>query len=216
MLSDDSFVGGTQACALTGFSNNTLRKWANAGKIEVIRTPNNVRRYSVRALRAIAGGKETAPVLPTAAGTEPRESIVYCRVSTAAQRDNLDRQVELMRTKYPDCRVVTDVGSGLNFRRKGLRSILELCLARRVQVLRVSHRDRLCRFAFDLLEWILNKHGCEIAVEDDPDGAPTNELTEDLLSVITVFTARHNGAKSYKRALEKVEGAPQDKRPRAC
>ena len=210
------FVSGTEATTLTGFSLSTLRKLADNGTIDTIRTPSNHRKYSIVCLRALV--KRSNPNIATSLLVNPpteedvatREDVVYCRVSTPSQRGNLDNQVALMQQRHPECRVVTDVGSGLNFNRKGLRSILELCFARRLGRVHVSHRDRLCRFAFELLQWIFQRHGAAIVVDDDEGASPNSpkdEFTEDLLAVITVFTARHNGAKSYKRALEAIEGA---------
>ena len=207
------FVSGTEASGLTGFSLSTLRKLADSGSIDTIRSPSNYRRYSVVSLRTLV--KKHHSDGPTSLLNDPtseeavaqRGDVVYCRVSTPSQRGNLDNQVTLMQRRHPDCRIVTDVGSGLNFKRKGLRSILELCFARRLGRVYVSHRDRICRFAFELLQWIFHRHGAEIVVDDDEGNPPKDEFTEDLLAVITVFTARHNGAKSYKRALEAIEGA---------
>lgn len=217
---EGDFVSGTQASALTGCSIGSLRKWEDNGLVESLRTPAGVRRYSVTSLRKRCNIPDVVVTAveqqQTATEREDREDIMYCRVSTTGQREHLDRQVELMRTKYPQCRVFTDVGSGLNFKRKGFRSILELCFNRRLAKLRVSHKDRLCRFAFDLLQWIFNRHGAEIVVEDDEKGtSPSAEFTDDLLSVITVFTARHNGAKSYKRAIEALEGEDQQRNGRS-
>ena len=211
------FVSGTDASVLTGFSLSTLRKHANSGAIDTIRTPGNCRRYSLVSLRSLVKTSSVPTTslldLPPSDFSGPREDVVYCRVSTPAQRGGLENQVALMQQRHPGCRVFTDIGSGLNFKRKGLRSVLELCISRRLGRLFVSHRDRLCRFAFELLQWIFTRHGAEIVVQDEESSSPKDEFTDDLLAVITVFTARHNGAKNYKRALQAIEGtSPAAKR----
>jgi predicted site-specific integrase-resolvase len=193
-MPEPDFLPGLEAAKVLGVSVKSLRNWADTGKINHIRLPSGTRRYDVTSVL------ETKPTLerndpPT---TElPKERIVYCRVSTPGQKDHLANQVSAMRAKYPDHRIVTDVGSGLNFKRKGLRSVLELCFAGRLEELRLSHKDRLCRFAFDLLKWILKQHGAEVHVDNDTDGSARDEFCEDLLSVVTVFAARSNGARSY-------------------
>lgn len=129
----------------------------------------------------------------------PADSIqaIYARVSTRKQLDDLQSQIGVLKAKYPDHTVFSDCASGLNFKRKGLLSLLQLAFAHRLRVVRVAHRDRLCRFAFDLLEHVFRAHGTEIVVEaSDLPPSAERELAEDVLAVITVFGARLNGARS--------------------
>jgi putative resolvase len=144
----------------------------------------------------VSGGASTNGSNNTNPCTD-RIKAIYARVSTRKQLDDLQSQVAVLRTKYPDHAVITDCGSGLNFKRKGLLSLLQLAFEGRLQLVRIAHRDRLCRFAYDLVEHILRKHGAEIHVEahDLPPSAE-RELAEDVLSVITVFGARLHGARS--------------------
>ena len=113
-------------------------------------------------------------------GRVPTETICYCRVSSPKQRDDLQRQVVFMRERYPDARVVTDVGGGLNFQRKGLGALLErLHRGDKLRIV-VAHRDRLARFGFDLIRWMAEQNGGEIVVLGDTDYSPQQELTEDI------------------------------------
>ena len=125
---------------------------------------------------------------------------IYARVSTRKQLDDLDAQIATLKARYPDHVVFSDCASGLNFKRKGLLSLLQLAFAGRLQFVRVAHRDRLCRFAFDLLEHVLREHGATIHVEaSDLPATAERELAEDVLAVITVFGARLHGARSAGR-----------------
>ena len=125
---------------------------------------------------------------------------IYARVSTRKQLDDLQSQIRTLTTKYPDHVVFSDCASGLNFKRKGLLSLLQLSFEGRLRLVRIAHRDRLCRFAFDLLEYVFLKHGAKIYVEaSDLPSSAESELAEDVLAVITVFGARLHGARSAGR-----------------
>jgi predicted site-specific integrase-resolvase len=127
--------------------------------------------------------------------------IIYARVSTRGQRDHLETQTKALIDQYGSrCIVITDIGSGLNFSRPGLKQILSRVLEGGVRTVYCAHKDRLCRFAFDLLEFIFHKNGTKIEVADD-DNTKTNEsqLADDIISILTVFGARVYGARSGKR-----------------
>ena len=99
-----------------------------------------------------------------------------------------------------------DVGSGLNFKRKGLRSLLERVMQGGVEVVMVAYRGMLCRFGFELIDWICSKHGAKVMVLHSAEPNTTESLTENLLAVVTVFSARAHGMRQYKRTLEKEFG----------
>jgi putative resolvase len=137
----------------------------------------------------------------------------YARVSPKKQVGNrVNQQTEITdaaSAKFPSktIRGFVDVGSGLNFKRPGLRALLELCMQRRVQAVVVAYRDRLCRFGFELIEWLLGKYDTRILVlHSSPPNTP-DALSEDLLAVVAVFSARAHGMRKYKRTLQKeLEG----------
>lgn len=167
---------------------NSLRSWEKQGKIRVTRTPGGKRLYDIESFTgAIA----------------PNQSLCYCRVSSQKQRDDLERQVAYMRERFPEHDIITDIASGLNFKRKGLRSLLERVLRREVKTVVVAHKDRLARFGFDLLQWLVESHGGTIVVLNDVSSSPTEELTQDLLAVLTVFSCRMHGLRKYRQAIEK-------------
>lgn len=121
---------------------------------------------------------------------------IYARVSTRKQLDYLETQIQGLKAKYPSSIVFRDCASGLNFRRKGLLSLLQQVLDGHVRVVHLAYRDRLCRFAYDLVERIFKHHNTEITVEAHDTSSPESELAEDVLSIITVFSARLYGRRS--------------------
>ena len=121
------YIPGRKAAEQLGIHQNTLRRYADEG------------RYDVDAFL-----RESADVA----------LVCYCRVSSAKQRDDLARQVAFMRERYPNAEIVSDIGGGLNFRRKGLVTLLErLQRGDKLRIV-VAHRDRLARFGFELIQWL--------------------------------------------------------------
>ena len=190
---DDALYVPNQAAQNTfGVSSNTLRNWADCGWIDFIRTPGGQRMYNVK--KFIQDNKQS-----DTASQVTHKRIAYCRVSSTGQRDDLERQKDYLRAKYPNHEIVTDIGSGLNFKRKGLQTILEYCFKNLVSEVVVAHKDRLCRFGFDLLEWIFHKHGARIVVLDQGNMSPEDELAGDLISIVHVFSCRINGRRKYQK-----------------
>lgn len=188
------FVKPKAATEILGVSDETLRRWSAAGKIEWIRSPGGYKLYNVE--------KFIDPKVEKAKEVN-RRSIVYCRVSSHKQKNqgDLQRQIDEMQSKYPKHQLVTDVGSGINFKRQGLKRILQLVFRGLVEEVVVGYRDRLCRFAFDLFEFIFECHNTRITVENQMDLSPDEELTEDLLAIITVFSCKHNGMRRYRKTI---------------
>lgn len=178
-----------------GLHPNTLRKYADEGIIETIKTPSGQRRFNVESFI-----KQKQNSLQT---------ILYCRVSSARQKDDLQNQKNYLLSKYPGAEVIVDVGSGLNFKRRGLRSILERLLQGDSIQLVVAQRDRLCRFGFDLIEYLVVKNGGEIVVLDQIEYSPEGELVSDILSIIHVFSCRIHGMRKYKNQIKEDKDLPK-------
>lgn len=188
-----------------GVDRRTLQKWAEAGTIRSVQ-PGGVGRERLYDVSSVVGGVATTTTAtpPLGAATEPPSAVdaVYARVSTRKQLDDLGTQLRDLQQRHPSARAFSDVGSGLNFKRKGLLSLLELAFEGRLRSVHVAHKDRLCRFAFDLLEHVFHRHGAQIVVDaHDGDAAaaaasPELELAEDVLAVVTVFGARLYGKRS--------------------
>jgi excisionase family DNA binding protein len=180
------YLPSRKACQLLGVHPNTLRRWAEKGEIGFIKTASGQRKYDIETFL----GQTKQPVV-----------ICYCRVSSQKQKDDLTRQVDYMRERFPDCEVIKDIGSGINFRRKGLRSILERAMSGDKLKVVSAHRDRVCRFGFDLVRWIIEKSGGELLVLDQSSLSPEQELTRDLLTILHVFSCRMHGLRSYKNKI---------------
>jgi predicted site-specific integrase-resolvase len=182
------YVPGRVAAEVLGLCQNTLRKYADAGKIEVIVNASGQRRYNIDSFTGAQGATAT---------------VCYCRISSVKQKDDLVRQIEFMREKFPNAEIVHDIGSGLNFKRKGLRSILERAMSGDKLTVVVAHRDRLCRFGLQLVELVIKQNGGELVVLDSSEGSPEKELTSDLLSILHVFSCRMHGLRRYSKQIAK-------------
>ena len=176
-----------EAAKRLGVSNNTLINWAAEGKILFTTTAGGHRRY----------------ILPEASPTGEGR-YVYARVSSSKQKDDLERQVEYLTKRFPNHEVIRDVGSGINFKRRGLQTILELLLSGYLKELVVAHRDRLYRFGFELFEQLFKLRGSVLTVLDNKGLAdPAEDLSKDLLAIVTVFSDRYYGRRKYS-------GGPED------
>ena len=180
-----------QAAELSGFHPNTIRRWADDGTIPSYRTKGGHRRVCI-------DDYIKSPNAPS----EERVTICYCRVSSPKQRDDLTRQVEYMRERYPDAEIVKDIGSGINFERKGLRSILERAMRGAVVTLVVAYRDRIARFGSQLIEFVLQQSGGQLVVLNEVSLSPEQELTTDLLTILHVFSCRLHGLRKYKTQIQ--------------
>lgn len=184
-----SFIPLRKAVEATGLHPNTLRKYADNGTIRTIRNAANQRLFDVD---SFLGSKQP----------ESGYTVCYCRVSSAKQRDDLDRQIAYMHSLYPNAELIRDIGSGLNFKRKGLQTILERLMRGDKFTLVVACRDRLCRFGFELFEFMVKQNGGSILVLSNPIHCPESELTTDLLSIIHVFSCRMHGLRKYGKKIK--------------
>jgi len=189
-MSNDEYVNTKKAKDLLQITPKTLRIWDKEGKIRTLRTLSGQRRYNLEDIQNISGRNTL---------NKKKEKICYCRVSSPKQVDDLGRQTDFFRSKFPDHIVVTDVSSGINWKRKGLKTILDKAMHRDISEVVVAHRDRLCRFAFELLEWILDQNGVKLVVLDEENGESNDkELSDDILSIIHVYSYRKMGRRRYK------------------
>ena len=159
----------------------TLRRWEKLGAIKAVRTVGNQRRY------IIEEAEKQKPI------------VCYARVSTHSQKDDLARQAEFLRSTYPTAEVITEVGSGLNFKRPKFLTILERIYEGNIGTLVIAHTDRLVRFGFPLIEWLCAKSGCELVVLRKKSLSPEQELVSDILSILHCFSARLYGLRKYEK-----------------
>jgi predicted site-specific integrase-resolvase len=171
-------------------TSQTVRAWADRGEIDFIQLPSGQRRYKIR-------GDGNTPC-PAAESEKEKINICYCRVSSNGQKDDLKRQVEHMQEKYPGWTVYTDIGSGLNWKRQGLRAVLRRCLLGEVGKVAVAHKDRLARFGYEIFEYMLGQCGVELVCNyEETHRSRESELVDDILSIVTVFSARIHGGRHY-------------------
>jgi len=189
------YVGIGKAAEAMGVSISTLRRWEAEGKISPARTEGGTRRYDL------------AVLLPERAhvAAPSRRTIAYARVSSHDQKDDLERQKQVL-SMYCAAQgwtyeVVADLGSGLNYRKKGLRRLLDDVMAGNVGRLVITHKDRLLRFGAELVFAICEAKQAEVVILNQGEDASFEEdLAKDVLEIITVFSARLYGARSRKNA----------------
>jgi len=133
-----------------------------------------------------------------------KRNICYCRVSSRKQKGDLDRQIEYMESKYPNYEIISDIGSGLNFKRKGLQKIMDYGIKGEINELVIAYKDRLCRFGYDMIETIIKKYsnGEIIIVNKSEEKTPTEEVVKDIVSIMNVYVAKINGLRKYKKEIK--------------
>ena len=180
-----SYVNASEASKYYNVCAETLRKWEIDGKIESKKTDGGHRRYKI-------------PVNPEG------KSLIYARVSSKKQERDLERQIAYIRRKYPDFEVIRDIGSGLNFKRQGFRDILEQLFKRNIKEVVVSSSDRFSRFGTkDFFAWLFEQFGGKLTILNNKlYENPNEELSEDILEIITVFSAKFHGRRKYANNSE--------------
>lgn len=128
--------------------------------------------------------------------------IGYCRVSSNKQKDDLNRQIENV-SKYMIARgyqfeIITDIGSGINYTKNGLTELINKISSKKVSKVVILYKDRLVRFGFELLEQFFKIYDCQIEIIDNTERTEEQELVEDLIQIITVFSCRLQGKRSKK------------------
>ena len=180
---------------MIGKTPQTLRAWHKEGNlIPAHVTAGGTRYYSQEQLNHFLGFTQQKIV--------NRKVIGYCRVSSNKQKDDLIRQVDNVRTymlaKGYQFEIIEDIGSGINYSKKGLNKLLDTITNYKVEKIVILYKDRLVRFGFELIETICHKYDCEIEIIDSTEKTEQEELVEDLIQIITVFNCRLQG----KRANE--------------
>ena len=194
------YITTKKAKEISQVTVETLRVWDKEGKVRTIRTKSNIRRYNL---------KDIQNIVICGSNSEAKEKICYCRVSSRKQMDDLERQKDFFRDRFPNHKLVTDVGSGINWKRKGLRTILDKTMHGDISEIVVAHRDRFTRFGFELFEWIFQKHAAQLLCHREEPRSDAQELSEDLLALVTVFSARYHGKRKYRKKQD-VHAENQD------
>lgn len=195
-----------EAAAMLGSSPDQLRKWEATGELLPARkTKGGTRYYAVSDLMGLSN--EDAP------------TIGYARVSSHDQKSDLERQHAMLEAycaaKGWRAEVIKDLGSGMNFHKKGLQRLLEMILRRKMHRLVITHKDRLLRFGSELVFALCEMQEIEIVIIHK--GEPPSfeeELAQDVLEIITVFSARLYGARSHKnkKVIETLQAVMEEQK----
>jgi len=189
-----------EASKMLGVHIRTLQKWDKAGKIRCVRTVGGKRRVPESEIKRILGMHEE------------RKVIGYARVSSHAQNDELERQIEAINHYAEEhgwsIEILKDIGSSLKEDRKGFQKLLEMVMKREVSKVIIAYPDRLTRFGFKTLQQFFQSYGAEIVVINQEEKTPREELVEDLITIISSFAGKLYGMRSRKYR-KVVEGAKQ-------
>ena len=191
---------------ITGLAQSTLRLMHRKGEFVPAKvSPGGTRYYSDEQVKEYMGIKTVSK----------RIVIGYARVSSRKQQDDLDRQIENLKTymfaKGYSFEMITDIGSGVNYSKKGLTKLLERIHNGEVSKVVVLYKDRLVRFGFELLETVCKLNDCEIEIVDNTPKNDKDELITDLINVVNVFGSKLKGKQS-KLIKQFVEDLKDDTR----
>ena len=186
-----------EASEKLGVHWQTLKNWEKNGKIKCVRSPGGKRYYDIKDFISKTEMNENKKI-------ENKEIILkkkicYCRVSSYSQKTELNNQIKYMKNKYPNHEILFDIGSGINFNRNNLKKIINYGIKNELEELVIAYKDRLCRIGYDLIEYILKDFSnTNIIIEKDDIKSQEKELTDDLIEIITVFSSKLHGMRSYK------------------
>lgn len=198
-MDDKEFISVGKASKLCGICPKTLRKIVDENKVEFYWTASGHRKINRLSLQKMCGIISD----DNKVSKDEKVNFIYSRVSSKKQHDDLNRQVEYLKSRKPEydsfvC--IEDIGSGINFKRKGLQRILDSCIQGTVGEVVVAHRDRLSRFGFELIKLFIEKAGGTITVVDDEKHKSSEqELSEDLMSIVQVYCCRSMGKRRYSK-----------------
>ena len=171
----------------------TLRNWDKTGKlIPNHKTVSGYRYYTEEQIEQLLGSNTT----------KDRKIVGYCRVSSNKQKDDLERQIEnvkqYMYGKGYSFEIISDIGSGINYNKKGLNKLIKEITENKIEKIVILYKDRLLRFGFELIENLCKEKGTTIEIIDNTEKTEEQELVEDLVQIITVFSCKLNGKRANK------------------
>ena len=178
-----------------GKTIQTLRNWDKKNILKPSHvTQGGTRYYSQEQLNHFLGLKSEKQI--------NKKIIGYCRVSSHKQKDDFERQIENVKTymyaKGYQFEIITDIGSGINYNKKGLNQLIDMVTNSEVEKIVVLYKDRLIRFGYELIENLCKKFGTTIEIIDNTEKTDEQELVEDLVQIVTVFSCRFQGKRANK------------------
>ncbi|MCL0060214.1 IS607 family transposase [Dehalococcoidia bacterium] len=190
----------TEFSKIIGISVSTLQRWDRQKRLVPGRTPTNRRIYTDEHLRQATGILNQS---------KKRKVVVYARVSSKAQRSDLSNQRKMLEEFCAASGLVVEewieeIGGGLNFNRPRFTYLIDAIIAGNVETLVIAHKDRLCRFGFELIEHLCKTHGCNLLVMNMESLSPEQEMVQDILAIVRCFSARLHGLRNYRKVLKKA------------
>ena len=188
------YYSSKKVTEILGVTAQTLRNWDKEGKLKPSYVKSNgYRYYSEDSILSYTQERKTKKNLNV---------IGYARVSSKKQSDDLERQVNNLKTyldsKYSKYEIITDIGSGINYTKPGLKKIIEKINRKEVDLIVVLYKDRLLRFGFELVEYFAELNNVKIEILDKIDKNQDQELVEDLVQIVTVFSCKIQGKRKAK------------------
>ena len=176
---------------------DTLRRWDNDGKLVAQRSVGGTRYYT---------DEHFQKALRLSIEQKPKKSIIYCRVSSPNQKDDLQSQVHAMELfalgRGLITETITEIGGGMDFTRKKFSKLITDIINGDVGTVIVAHKDRFARFGFEMVDNLAKQYGCEIIVVNREELSPQQEMVEDLMGIIQTFSCRLYGLRKYKKAKD--------------
>ena len=186
---------------LLGVSVKTLQRWDRDGILKANRTPTNRRYYTYDQYLQFKGIQTENDI---------RDTVIYARVSTRNQKDDLQNQVEFLK-QFCNAKgiivnqCIEDFGSGLNYNRKKWNKLLDEVMENKIKTIVISNKDRFIRFGYDWFEKFCEKFNTKIIIVNNETLSPNEELVQDIISILHVFSCRLYGLRKYKNQIKEDE-----------
>ena len=186
---------------LLSVSVKTLQRWDRDGILKANRTPTDRRYYTYDQYLQFKGIQTENDI---------RDVVIYARVSTRNQKDDLQNQVEFLKQFCNAKGIIVnqcmeEFGSGLNYNRKKWNKLLEEVMENKIKTIVISGKDRFIRFGYDWFEKFCEKFNTEIIIVNNEKFSPNEELVQDILSILHVFSCRLYGLRKYKNQIKEDE-----------
>lgn len=198
-IMERNLVTISEAARYLGVNIMTLRRWDEEGKLKPIKTIGRHRRYDMNDLEYFSLHRYDDTKVIKA---NPDKVICYARVSSSDQKEDLYRQAKILEDYCNEnnykFETIKDLGSGLDYKKKGLMKLINKVINKEISKIIITYKDRLIRFGYELIEHLCKKNDVEIIILESEEKDKNQELVEDMLSIITVFSSRLYGSRSKK------------------